>query len=239
MASQSQSRPQEPPPLPTSASEHDIRAVLTGEALSHLEPCPGGEWKFFSQNEDSIVVVYTMPDGTEVMRTIVDMAVTPEAATHICWQYLHSPNAGFNPGASIQNYTPNLSPEYHSYVMQLNQQFADLNNAWQSHTVVPQSLVMPGPTNAQLSNSGQIPTQAPGQAQPLTQFQASNASLTMPMGPFQNMQPMNVAPNGFGNVAAFQNGNVAAANGNLFPPQNDNDEAVNPESAWGPFNQQA
>lgn len=139
--------------------------------------------------------------------------------------------------------------------MQLNQQFADLNNAWQSHTVVPQSLVMPGPTNAQLSNSGQIPTQAPGQAQPLTQFQASNASLTMPMGPFQNMQPMNVAPNGFGNVAgkhvyyaqeskanisvAFQNGNVAAANGNLFPPQNDNDEAVNPESAWGPFNQQA
>jgi hypothetical protein len=94
MASQSQSQPQESPPLPTSASEHDIRAVLTGEALSHLEPCPGGEWKFFSQNEDSIVIVYTMPDGTEVMRTIVDMAVTSEAAMHICWQYLHSPNAG-------------------------------------------------------------------------------------------------------------------------------------------------
>jgi hypothetical protein len=94
MASQSQSRPQEAPPLPTSASEHDIRAILTGEALRHLEPCPGGEWKFFSQNEDSIVVVYTMPDGTEVMRTIVDMAVTSEAATHICWQYLHSPVPG-------------------------------------------------------------------------------------------------------------------------------------------------
>ncbi|KAM0267663.1 hypothetical protein ACHAPA_005714 [Fusarium lateritium] len=235
MASQSQSWPQEAPPLPTTASEHDIRAVLTGEALRHLEPCPGGEWKFFSQNEDSIVVVYTMPDGTEVMRTIVDMAVTAEAATHVCWQYLHSPVPGFNAGASLQNNTP----EHNTHMMQMYQQFGNLSNVWAANNVVPGSFVLPGPANAQLSASGQFPTQVHGQAQPLAQFQAPNASLTIPMGPFQSMQPMNVPPNGFGNFAAFQNGNASAPGTNILPPQDGNDEAANPGSAWGPFNQQA
>jgi hypothetical protein len=86
-------------------------------------------------------------------------------------------------------------------MMQMYQHFGDLSNVWQANNVVQQSLVLPGPTNAQLSASGQFPSQAHGQAQLLTQFQAPNASLTMPMGPFQNMQPMNVAPNGLGNFA--------------------------------------
>lgn len=86
-------------------------------------------------------------------------------------------------------------------MMQMYQQFGDLSNVWQANNVVQQSLVLPGPTNAQLSTSGQFPSQAHGQAQPLSQFQTPNASLAMPMGPFQNMQPMNVALNGFGNLA--------------------------------------
>ncbi|KAF5674899.1 mating type MAT1-2-3 [Fusarium heterosporum] len=238
MTSQS-ARPQGGTEMPPNASATDVRALLTGNALRHLEPYPGGQWKLLSQTGDSIFVVYVLDDGTEVMTTTIIMAVTPDNAAQFCWPYLHSFPDGkysrFDPGVTLPE---DRSPAAYDFPndTQMHQQAGDLNSVWAADTAVQQAGVPGASANAQLLVSDQYPTLDHHLPQPPDFMQIADGALMMPMESFQSTQPINVSLDGQGDFSAFQSGEDAAATASSLVSHGENVEGVNAEFGWGSFN---
>ncbi|KAM0413563.1 hypothetical protein ACHAPT_013660 [Fusarium lateritium] len=98
------------PNFPPRATSTDIKALLTGPALRHLEPRPGGKWTLVSRVRDTIRVKYSTRDDIELLRTNVHLATNPETAADLCWKHVY----GYTPGQIIVTNVPYTSPEAQS-----------------------------------------------------------------------------------------------------------------------------
>ncbi|RSL52092.1 hypothetical protein CEP54_011088 [Fusarium duplospermum] len=95
------------PKYPPRATNADIKALLAGPALRHLEPQPGGKWTLESRAHETILVKYSTRDGIELLRTTIHLAANPETAADLCWQHVY----GYTPGQMIVPNIPHASPE--------------------------------------------------------------------------------------------------------------------------------
>ncbi|KAM6535626.1 hypothetical protein FALCPG4_005176 [Fusarium falciforme] len=95
------------PKFPPHATNADIKALLTGPALRHLEPQPGGKWTLESRAHETILVKYSTRDGIELLRTTIHLAANPETAADLCWQHVY----GYTPGQMVVPNVPHTSPE--------------------------------------------------------------------------------------------------------------------------------
>ncbi|KAJ4259638.1 hypothetical protein NW762_007568 [Fusarium torreyae] len=194
------------PPMPSRATDHDIQALLTGPALDHLVPVPGGRWVMVSRAEDTILIVYVLGDGTEVMSTTVHMATNPDVAADLCWQHVYGYPAAPLPEAphAQSSVALNADGQMNSF-SQTYLEAPSTNNTWGTGAIVHHSGGAPDSVSAELPVHDQFLRPVHDQDQSQVSLQAYDAPLAAQPESLQTVQGANMTENDSGDPPEFQN----------------------------------
>ncbi|KAF4461436.1 mating type MAT1-2-3 [Fusarium albosuccineum] len=183
------SGPSSPQDRPARATDEDITALLSGPALRHLEPRPGGQWNFHDRAEDTILVSYTTSDGLEPFYATVHLACDPGTATSLCYQHVYNWTEGQPTMAPV----PIVVPAPDTVMAGMQYEYAQMQPPLQTHAQAPASNNS-APSSTAVQASGDTPGQVAFQAQ--VSAQVSPQELHPPgmtqEQPGQNVQPMNM-----------------------------------------------
>ncbi|KAL4721920.1 hypothetical protein ACLX1H_011112 [Fusarium chlamydosporum] len=233
---------QDGPSMPTRATEHDIRALLSGPALNHLAPVPGGRWKEVSRTMNAIEVEYIV-NRTRVLTTTIQLGANPALVTDQCWQHVYGYPTGMASlvDGALQEWTPPVSnvtnrAEEMESLAQMYNQVLDANSIMATGAPVHQSGASPAPLDAHLQESDHFATSILDQEQSHNQIQVPDESVVPHVGPFQNTQSINMTVNEQGDVSAFQDMiNSIHATTNPFIFHGSNEDEANANLHWSSF----
>ncbi|RGP63551.1 mating type mat1-2-3 [Fusarium longipes] len=249
---ESQSQPQaearasspDRPSMPTRATAHDIRAILSGPALGHLAPVPGGRWRLVSQTMNSIVVAYHV-NHRAVLTTTIQMGANPALVTDQCWQYVYGYPTGVASlvDGALPAWTPpvfnvgNQAQERES-LTQLYNQMLDANSIMATGVSLHRSGGLPSSSDTHLPEVDDFSASMLDHEGTQSQAQAPNEPVAAHMVSLQNTHPVNMAENESGDIPAFQNlDNSMLSGANSFMFHDGNGDEVNANPQWNSFSE--